>query len=130
MTDSDFDVGEEGDLLPNILREGPVGPANQHIGLDAELQKRFHAMLRRLGLCFAGGGDERNERHVNRHGVLRTHLEHELAHGFQKRKALNVADRAADFRDHHIVLPGCPSASNRRLISSVICGITWTVAPR
>jgi hypothetical protein len=82
-----------------------------------------------LGLDLAGGGDVRNQREV-----------HEAAHvlgpssslicriASRNGRRLDVADRAADF-DHRDIGIAAPSAT-RRLISSVMCGMTCTVPPR
>ena len=59
-------------------------------------------MLRRLGLQLAGRADERHQRQVDVERVVAADVLAELADGFEKRQALDVADRAADFDEHDI----------------------------
>jgi hypothetical protein len=51
-----------------------------------------------------------------------------LADGFEERQRFDVAHRAADLDQGHVVAAG--GLVDARLISSVMCGITCTVAPR
>ena len=44
------DVAEQGDLPLDVLRERPVGPAEQDVGLDADGAQLLHAVLGGLGL--------------------------------------------------------------------------------
>ncbi len=84
---------------------------------------------RRLGLQFGGRLEIRNQRQMDVEAVLLADVERELANGLEKRLALDVADRAADFGDHHIdVLSG--RFAHAALISLVMWGMTWTVLPR
>ena len=55
-------------------------------------------------------------------------LEPELADGLEERQRLDVADRAADL--DHATSACCGASADAALISSVMCGITCTVAPR
>jgi hypothetical protein len=50
------DVAEQGDLAPFLGRNMAVGPAQQHVRLDADLAQFLDRMLGRLGLQLAGGG--------------------------------------------------------------------------
>jgi hypothetical protein len=50
------DVAEQGDLAPLVVRDMAVGPAQQHVRLDADLAQFLDRMLGRLGLQLAGGG--------------------------------------------------------------------------
>ena len=34
-----LDVGKERDFFPDVVGERPVGPADQHVGLNSELEK-------------------------------------------------------------------------------------------
>ncbi len=65
------------------------------------------------------------------HDILMTLLQRKLADGLEEGLPLDVADRTAHFDEHYIkgVAPS-PASRMRRLISSVICGITCTVLPR
>src|SRR6266852_4908302 len=59
-------------------------------------------MLRRFRLQLAGGRDVRNQRDVNKQSILGSFFVAQLANCFQKRQRFDVADGAADFRDHYI----------------------------
>ena len=54
----------------------------------------------------------------------------ELPDRLEERQDLDVADGAADLGDHDVDVVGGERASMRRLISSVMCGMTCTVLPR
>ena len=69
------------------------------------------------------------QREVDEQRVVAADVLAELADRLEERQRLDVADRAADFDDHHVVSPA-PGAGWRALISSVMCGITCTVEPR
>ena len=60
--------------------------------------------------------------------VLRPMFDAQLADRLQERQRFDIADGAADFDQRHIK----PRVASwmQCLISSVICGITCTVAPR
>ena len=94
--------------------------------IDAQLA---HRVLGRLGLQLLGGGDVGHQREVDVDRVVAPELEAELADRLEERQRLDVADRAADLDDHHVDAlrrRGCIAS----LISSVMCGMTWTVLPR
>ena len=59
----------------------------------------------------------------------RPELVAELADRLEERQALDVADRAADLAPARSPRAAV-SATMNSLIASVMCGITWTVAPR
>ena len=54
----------------------------------------------------------------------------ELADRLEERQRLDVADGAADLGDHEVDRLGLGDDQDPFLISSVMWGITWTVAPR
>ena len=68
---------------------------------------------------------------VDVHGVFPPQIAAQLAQGFQEWQAFNIANRSANFNQsqflHRWFWPPIPI---RRLISLVICGITWMVPPR
>ena len=64
---------------------------------------------------------------MNTH-VVAAELEPQLADRLEERQRLDVADRAADLDHAHVGIAG--AELDARLISSVMCGITCTVAPR
>ena len=95
-------VGEQRDLFAFFVGHLAVGAAQQHVGLDADLAQLLHRVLGRLGLEFTGCGDPRHIGQVHESGVGWPELQAHLAHGFEKRQALDVAHRAADLDDRHL----------------------------
>jgi hypothetical protein len=63
-------------------------------------------VLGRLGLLLAARTDERQQRHVDVTHVVASHGLSELPDRLEEREDLDVADRAADLRDHHIDVLG------------------------
>ena len=95
-------VAEQRDFLALACRHLAIRTAQQNIGLNADRAQLFDRMLRRLGLQFAGRRNVRHQRqmHVDRRAARQ--IVAELADGFEKRQAFDVADRAADFDQHEI----------------------------
>ena len=83
-----------------------LGAAEQNIGLDTDGAQFLHAVLRGLGLQFLRGVDPGHQRHVHEDAVLAAHFVAHLADGFEKRQRFDIADRAADFADHHVHFAG------------------------
>ena len=86
-----------------------LGPADQDVGLDADLPQGADGVLRRLGLQLAGRLEVGDERQVDVQAVLAADVEGELADRLQERQALDVADRAADLGDHDVHVVGRPA---------------------
>ena len=97
-----LDVAEERDLVLVFRAERVLGPADQHVGLDADLPEGADGVLRRLGLQLAGGLEVGDERQVDVEAILAADVERELADRLQEREALDIADRAADLGDHDV----------------------------
>ncbi len=76
-------VAEERDLGFQFLLEAAIAAAKKNVGLNSDAEQFLHAVLRGLGLQFAGGGDVRHEREMNEERVLRPELEAHLANRFQ-----------------------------------------------
>ena len=103
--------------------------AEQDVGLDADLAHLLHGVLGRLRLQLAGGLDVRHERDVDADRVVRV-------------RASIFSWRMASRKGRDSMSPTVPPISmmatstaavasrTRALISSVMCGMTWTVAPR
>src|SRR6266853_2458766 len=108
-----LNVCKQGDLFLFVLGDGPVGAAQERIGLDADPTQLLHRVLRGLGLDLARTFDERHERQVDVAGVVRAELQPHLPHRFEERQRLDVPDRAADLDDRHFRL-AC-AARNERL---------------
>src|SRR5207245_6595007 len=66
-------------------------------------------MLRRFGLQLGGRRDEWHERQMNEQRVVPPDFLAELADGLEERQGFDVADRAADLGDHHVVVRSQPA---------------------
>ena len=95
-------VGKQRDLLLQVRADGLGRPAQQDVGLDADLTQLHHRVLRRLGLQLARGGDIGHQGHVHRDGVLMAQLEAQLAHGFKEGQRLDVAHGSTNLDDEHV----------------------------
>ena len=96
-------VAEQRELAPLLLRDRPVGAAQQDVGLDADREQLLHRVLRRLGLQLARARDVGHQREVDVDRVVARQLVAELADRLEERQALDVADRAADLHQHEVV---------------------------
>jgi hypothetical protein len=92
-------VAEQRDLLRHVGVHGDLGAADERVRLDADLAQLADRLLRRLGLQLARRAQERQQRQVDEHAVVRPVLEAELADRLEERQALDVADGAADLGD-------------------------------
>ena len=95
-------VAEQRELAPLAFGDRPVGAAEQNVGLDADRAQFLDRMLRRLGLEFAGAGNERQQRQMDIDRVMARQLVAQLADRLEKRQALDIADGAADLAQHEI----------------------------
>ena len=98
------DVAEQGDLRPLAVGQRMLAAADDDLGLDAEAGQLAHAVLGRLGLQLAGGGDIGNERGVDATVLAAAEIVAELADRFDERQGFDVADRAADLADDEIAV--------------------------
>ncbi len=96
-------VAEQRELPALLLRDRPVGAAEQDVRLDADREQFLDRMLGRLGLEFARARDIGHQREVDVDGVVARQFVAELPDRLQKRQALDIADRAADL-DHDEVV--------------------------
>ena len=80
-------------------------------------------MLRGLGLLLARRADERHERDVHVRDVVAADVEPELPDRLEEGQDLDVADGAADLGDDDVDVLASELVM-RRLISSVMCGMT------
>src|SRR5262249_49942538 len=101
------------DLADLFLADGAFGPANEDVGLDTDLPELTDGVLCRLRLDLAGRLEIRNQCQMDIQHVRPADVERKLANRFQKRQALDVADRAADLRDDHIDVVGGEHADGR-----------------
>ncbi len=95
-------VAEERDLAPLVLRQRPVGAAEQHVGLDADGSELLDRMLGRLGLELAGARDIGHQREMDEGGRSARQLVAELTDRLEEGQALDVAHGAADLAQHEI----------------------------
>jgi hypothetical protein len=109
-------------------RNMAVGPAQQHVGLDADLAQFLHRVLGRLGLQLAGGMDVGQQGQVDEAGVA-AFLDAHLADGLQEGQGFDVAHRAAHLDERDVGALGA-ALDDAALISSVMWGMTCTVSPR
>ena len=92
---------------------GMLGPADQEVRLDADLPEHSDRMLGRLGLELARGPQIRDQREMNVEAVFAADIERKLADRFQKRQALDIADRTADLGDHDVDVVACQAMDGR-----------------
>ena len=92
-------IGEERNLLALIVRNRPIGTAQEHVGLNADFAQFLHRMLGRLGLELTRGGDPGHIGQVHKGGVGWAHLQAHLPHRLQEGERFDIAHRAANFYD-------------------------------
>ncbi len=90
-------VTEQRDLAFLPLGDVPLCPTQQNVWLNPNRQQFLHGMLRRFGLQFARRADIGQQRAMDITGPLPPQFIAQLADGFQKWQAFDVANRAADF---------------------------------
>ncbi len=95
-------IGEQRDFFALFIRDAAVGTAQQHIGLDADFAQLLRSVLSGFGLQLAGRGNPRHIGQVHEGGLVGPELQAHLAHRFEERQRLDVADRAADLDDGDI----------------------------
>src|SRR3984893_689981 len=97
-----IDVGEERDLLADVVAELLARARHDDVGVDPDAPQLVDGVLRRLRLQLAGGLDVRDERDMQVEHVLRADLAAKLADRLEERERLDVADGAADLRDDDV----------------------------
>ncbi len=112
---SRVDVGEERDLVADVLGHRLARAAHDHVGMDTDAPQLVDGVLRRLRLQLARRLDERNERDVHVADVLGSGLTAELADRLEERERLDVADRSADLGDHDVDRLGLGDPPDARL---------------
>ncbi|GIW19819.1 MAG: hypothetical protein KatS3mg065_0115 [Chloroflexota bacterium] len=100
----DVDVGEEGDLLPDLVGDRVVGAEDDDVGLDADPPELLDGVLGRLRLQLARRRQGRQERDVDVEDVPSPDVLPHLADRLEEGEAFDVADGAADFDDHDVGL--------------------------
>jgi hypothetical protein len=110
------------------LLDRPAPAADQHVRLDPIcISSRTECCV---GFVFSSPAAAMYGSSVRWHEerVLAPHLLRYWRIASRKGQALDVAHRAADLGDHHVVVGR--QAADGALMASVMCGITCTVAPR
>ena len=98
------DVGEERDLLPDLVADRVVAAEDDDVGLDADAAQLLDGVLGRLRLQLAGRGEGRQQRDVDVEDVRPADVLAHLADRLEERQALDVADGPADLDDHDVRL--------------------------
>ena len=98
----DGKAGEEGDLLADLAVEATLGAADQGVRLDPDPAQLVDRVLGRLRLQLAGVTDVGHQGQMHEHRALRPEVGVELANRLEEGQRLDVADRAADLRDHKV----------------------------
>ena len=108
-------VAEERYLRLQLVGDGPVAAADDHVGLDAHAAQLAHAVLGGLRLQLAGGADVRQQRHVDGEGGVAALLLAHLANRLEEGLALDVADGAAHLDDDDVGAALAADGANARL---------------
>ena len=98
-------IGEQRDLLADLVRDGMVGTQDDDVGLDADAAKLLDRVLRRLRLELARGSQRGEERHVDVQDVGAPDVLAHLADGLEERQRFDVADGPADLDDDDVRVP-------------------------
>ena len=98
----DGEAREEGDLGADVLAQGRLGPAHDHVGGDADAPQLVDRVLGRLGLQLAGMADVGHEGEVDVHAAPPSDVDRELADRLEERQAFDVPHRAADLGDDDV----------------------------
>ena len=98
----DVDVGEQGDLLADLVGDRVVGAQHDHVRLDADAAQLLDGVLGGLRLELARGGQRGEQRDVDVQDVGPPDVLAHLADGLEERQRLDVADRAADLDDDDV----------------------------
>ena len=96
------DIAEQRDLAPGIGGDLAVAAAEQDIRLNADALQFLDRMLGRLGLQLTGRGNPGHQRQMHEQRPLAAEFVAQLADGFEKRQAFDIADRAADLADQEV----------------------------
>ena len=97
-----LDVAEQRDLFENGRLEMSVAPEHDDIGGDAQPAQLLDRVLGGLTLMLVAARQVGDERHVDEHGVAAALFQPDLADGFEKRLALDVARSTPDLGDDHV----------------------------
>ena len=96
------DVGEQRDLLADLVGDRVVGAQDDDVGLDADAAQLLDRVLGRLGLELARGGQRGQQRDVDVQDVGPPDVLAHLADGLEERQRFDVADGPADLDDDDV----------------------------
>src|SRR3546814_4144929 len=96
------DVAQQRDLGALRLGQRLFTTAEQDIRLNAQRREFAHAVLRRLGLQLARGGDIRHQRDMDRDRVFTPLFVLELTDRLDEGQRLDVSDGAPDFAQYEV----------------------------
>lgn len=92
-------ITEQGNLFFDAFFQWEFCTAYDDVRLDAHSLELFYRCLGRLCFHFSGGAQIGDQGYVDQDRVFMADLVLELANGFQKGLALNIADGSAHFDD-------------------------------
>jgi len=95
-------ITEQGDLALFVLRNGPVGPAQEGVGENTDFPQILHRVLGGLGLQLPGRGNVGQQGQVQEASAFPAFFNAHLANGFQDRQGFNIPHRAPHFHDGHV----------------------------
>ena len=95
-------IAKQGDFLPLFVGNRMLGAADQNIWGNANGLQFFNAVLRGFGFQLAAGREIRQQREMHENTIPAWLVVGELANGFKKRQAFNIAHCAANFAEHKI----------------------------
>ena len=96
------DVGEQRDLVADLVADRVSRAQHDDVGLDADAAQLLDRVLGRLGLELAGGGEGGQQRDVDVEDVRPADVLAHLADGLEERQRFDVADGAADLDDDDV----------------------------
>ena len=109
------DVAEICDFIFDVPRHARVDARNDDIRMNPQALHFLYGMLRRFRFEFAGSRDIGDERDVHIKAVFPPDFPSHLTDRLQKGLALDIADRPADFRYHHVGVGFLSDIVNKRL---------------
>ena len=117
-------VGKQRNLCALFIGNRTIRATKQRVRDDPDFAQLLHRVLCGLGLELARRCDERHQRQVNERGVVATQAQAHLAGGFEKRKRLDIADRAADLDDGDFsgTIPGLLCAAGDEILKLLVEG--------
>ena len=102
-------VREQRDLAPLFCRQWFFGPTDQNVRLNSDRAQFLDRVLRGFGLDLRRGCDIRHQRQMNVDNTVPAEFDAHLANRLEERQRLDVADRAADFDQADVGIPGTKS---------------------